>query len=57
MRFEVVIGFKRALTKLLDNMGLTVDVVTADRSPSIRKMRDLFSDIQQELDVSHTVKD
>lgn len=57
MRFEVVIGFKRALTKLLDNMGLTVDVVTADRSTSIRKMRDLFSDIQQELDVSHTVKD
>ncbi|KAM9559255.1 uncharacterized protein ACWYII_012593 [Salvelinus alpinus] len=25
---EVVIGFKRALTKLVDNMGLTVDGVT-----------------------------
>ncbi|CAB1313752.1 unnamed protein product [Coregonus sp. 'balchen'] len=48
-----VIGFKWALTELLDNMDLQVDVVTSDHSPSIRKMmRELFSDIQHELDTT-----
>uniref|UniRef100_A0A671R2S6 Uncharacterized protein n=1 Tax=Sinocyclocheilus anshuiensis TaxID=1608454 RepID=A0A671R2S6_9TELE len=50
------IGLKRGLTKILEN-GIKVDVLTTDRSPSIRKiMRVDYPFIQHEFDIWHVAK-
>lgn len=50
------LGFQRCLDRLLE-AGVRVDVVTTDRSPSIRKlMREQYSDIQHQFDPWHVVK-
>ncbi|XP_077098416.1 uncharacterized protein LOC143749485 [Siphateles boraxobius] len=51
------IGFKRALNQILEK-GIKVDVLTTDRSPSIRKiMREDYPFIHHEFDIWHVVKD
>ena len=51
------LGFERALNTLLD-VGLQVEVVATDRSPSVRKMmREQYPDITHQFDVWHTAKD
>nr|XP_055053337.1 uncharacterized protein LOC129438550 [Misgurnus anguillicaudatus] len=50
------LGFRRGLTELLD-LGLEVEVMTTDRSSSIRKiMREQYPNIQHEFDIWHTAK-
>lgn len=50
------LGFQRALDYLLQ-AGVRVDVVTTDRSPSIKKlMREKYSDIQHQFDPWHVAK-
>ncbi|XP_073669439.1 uncharacterized protein [Paramisgurnus dabryanus] len=50
------IGFKRGLNSLLE-MGIDIDVMTTDRSPSIRKiMRVDYPQIHHEFDIWHVVK-
>ncbi|XP_077065543.1 uncharacterized protein LOC143718343 [Siphateles boraxobius] len=51
-----VLGFQRGLDYLLDR-GVVVDVVTTDRSPSVRKlMKDNYTSIQHEFDPWHVSK-
>lgn len=55
MAMEVV-GFQRGLDYLLER-GVSIGVITTDRSPSIRKlMKDSYSNIQHELDPWHVSK-
>nr|XP_033487569.1 vomeronasal type-2 receptor 1-like [Epinephelus lanceolatus] len=50
------VGFRRWLDYLLEE-GVEVEVVTTDRSPSIRKiMREDYPDIHHEFDIWHVVK-
>ncbi|XP_030208804.1 bis(5'-adenosyl)-triphosphatase enpp4 isoform X4 [Gadus morhua] len=50
------LGFRRGLDRLLQ-AGVRVDVITTDRSPSIRKlMRETYSDIQHQFDPWHVAK-
>ncbi|XP_038126779.1 uncharacterized protein LOC119773727 [Cyprinodon tularosa] len=50
------VGFRRGLDYLLEQ-GLEVEVVTTDRSPSIRKiMREEYPEIHHEFDIWHVVK-
>nr|XP_055053060.1 uncharacterized protein LOC129438330 [Misgurnus anguillicaudatus] len=50
------LGFRRGLTELLD-LGLEEEVMTTDRSSSIRKiMREQYPNIQHEFDIWHTAK-
>ncbi|KAL1276201.1 hypothetical protein QQF64_035824 [Cirrhinus molitorella] len=50
------VGFKRAVNTLQQH-GITVDVLTTDRSPSIRKiMRVEYPQIHHEFDIWHVVK-
>ena len=50
------LGFERALNTLLD-VGLQVEVVATDRSPSVRKMmREQYPDIDHKFDLWHTAK-
>ncbi|KAK0132604.1 THAP domain-containing protein 4 [Merluccius polli] len=50
------LGFRRGLDRLLQ-AGVGVDVITTDRSPSIRKlMRETYSDIQHQFDPWHVAK-
>ncbi|XP_073714613.1 uncharacterized protein [Misgurnus anguillicaudatus] len=50
------IGFRRGVDKLLEQ-GIQIDVLTTDRSPSIRKiMRVEYPNIHHEFDVWHVVK-
>ncbi|XP_051543374.1 uncharacterized protein LOC127434585 [Myxocyprinus asiaticus] len=50
------IGFKRGLSRLVEQ-GIKIDVVTTDRSPSIRKiMRVDYPDIHHEFDICLVVK-
>ncbi|XP_049918879.1 uncharacterized protein LOC126401561 [Epinephelus moara] len=50
------VGFRRGLDYLLEE-GVEVEVVTTNRSPSIRKiMREDYPDIHHEFDIWHVVK-
>ncbi|XP_063042261.1 uncharacterized protein LOC134436841 [Engraulis encrasicolus] len=50
------LGFQRCLDRLLQ-AGVRVDVITTDRSPSIRKfMREQYPGIQHQFDPWHVVK-
>ncbi|XP_051971034.1 uncharacterized protein LOC127635204 isoform X2 [Xyrauchen texanus] len=50
------IGFKRGLSRLVEQ-GIQIDVVTTDRSPSIRKiMRVDYPDMHHEFDICLVVK-
>lgn len=50
------VGFKRAVNRIQDE-GIKINVVTTDRSPSIRKiMRVDYPDIHHEFDIWHVVK-
>ncbi|KAK7166281.1 hypothetical protein R3I93_006145 [Phoxinus phoxinus] len=50
------LGFRRGMTELLD-LGLDVEVMTTDRSSSIRKtMKDQYPNIQHQFDIWHTAK-
>ncbi len=50
------VGFRRGLNYLLEQ-GVEVEVVTTDRSPSIRKiMREEYLEIHHEFDIWHVVK-
>ncbi|KAK0132294.1 hypothetical protein N1851_011846 [Merluccius polli] len=50
------VGFRRGLDRLLDS-GVSVDVVTTDRAPSIRKiMRESYPDLRHQFDPWHVAK-
>ncbi|XP_051962723.1 uncharacterized protein LOC127629634 isoform X8 [Xyrauchen texanus] len=50
------VGFKRGLNKLLEK-GIDVEIVTTDRSPSIRKVMQVdYPDIHHEFDIWSVVK-
>ncbi|RXN22569.1 THAP domain-containing 2 [Labeo rohita] len=50
------VGFRRGLDRLLDS-GVSVDVVTTDRHPSIRKiMRESYPNLRHEFDPWHVAK-
>ena len=50
------IGFKRGLTNLLDS-GVSIDVVTTDRHPSIRKIvREEYPQQRHQYDPWHVAK-
>ncbi|XP_051522031.1 uncharacterized protein LOC127422499 isoform X4 [Myxocyprinus asiaticus] len=50
------VGFKRGLNKLLEK-GIDVEIVTTDRSPSIRKVMQVdYPDIHHEFDIRSVVK-
>lgn len=50
------VGFRRGLDCLLDS-GVSVDVVTTDRAPSIRKiMRESYPDLRHQFDPWHVAK-
>lgn len=50
------VGFRRGLDRLLDS-GVSVDVVTTDRHPSIRKItREFYPNLRHEFDPWHVAK-
>lgn len=50
------VGFRRGLDRLLSS-GVSVDVVTTDHAPSIRKiMRKSYPDLRQQFDPWHVAK-
>ncbi|KAK7909695.1 hypothetical protein WMY93_014379 [Mugilogobius chulae] len=50
------VGFRRGLDRLLDS-GVSVDVVTTDRAPSIRKiMRESYPKLKHQFDPWHVAK-
>uniref|UniRef100_A0A8B9HAV0 Uncharacterized protein n=1 Tax=Astyanax mexicanus TaxID=7994 RepID=A0A8B9HAV0_ASTMX len=50
------VGFRRGLDRLLDS-GVSVDVVTTDRAPSIRKiMRESYPELRHQFDPWHVAK-
>ncbi len=50
------VGFKRGVNYLLEN-GVDIEVMTTDRSPSIRQiMRVDYPQIHHEFDIWHVVK-
>ena len=50
------LGFKRGMKEIMGD-GLDIEVMTTDRSTSIRKiMREEFPNVQHEFDIWHTAK-